>query len=132
MDTVGHYKIVKSVSSGLLSIGTCYTLYRSIKRIDHDWKEVYEFCDAKTNISEYKEMIEYVQSARCPALFNHSMIILHHKQSIFMLVGWKFSKVDFTHGFESKRNDQIIEKNQVKDVMDKYFGLSLEFEPLDI
>lgn len=129
---MGHYKILKSESSGLLASGVCYTLYRSVKHNCHDWKKVYQFCDTKTTINEYKEMFEYVQSERCPALYNLSMVIRHHEQSIFMLVGWKFSTIDFIDGFEVKRSDEIIKKSQIGRIMKEYFDLSVEFEPLDV
>ena len=128
-DTFGYMKIVPDDCNN-----DCFTLLRNVKETNIEWNTVYQFNLKPKEINSFKEMLQWVQSPACPRFYNRSMAIRYANGYMIMLVGFRFTKICFTNGYEVTRIDEMLTKEQVFESFKKDFFLNLdfEFEPKDI
>ena len=128
-DTFGYMKIVPDDCNN-----DCFTLFRNVKETNIEWNKVYQFNGKPKDINSFKEMLQWVQSPACPRFYNRSMAIRYGNGYMIMLVGFRFTKICFTDGYEVTRNDEILTKEQAFESFKKDFFINLdfEFEPKDI
>ena len=135
-DLIGRLKISPADLKETANIENCFNLYRCSTSDQTEWTRMYQFQTGASKMTDFEEVIEWVQSPGCPRFFNRSICVIHGEDHVLILVGFRLTKVEYTDGVETNRLDTILNsKEEVYQNIRTLFNLSgfnEEFEPIDI
>jgi len=134
-DLIGRIKI-NSANSDETGMQNSFTLLRCEVADLNQWTPMYQFSMDAKQISDFEEMLEWVQSPACPRFFNRSICVIHFEKYLLMLVGYRLTKIEFNEGIEINRIDtELNNKEEVYQTIRTLFNLikfNQKFEPIDI
>ena len=134
-DLIGRLKI-STADSAETGMQNSFTLLRCETTDPNQWTPMYQFSIDAKQISDFEEMLEWVQSPACPRFYNRSICVIHFEKHLLMLVGYRLTKIGFNDGIEIDRVDTELEsKEEVYQNIRMQFNLvkfHQMFEPIDI
>ena len=84
------------------------------------------FLEAKS-LESFAEMNEIVQDPIRSTIANRSMCTLCKENSVFILIGWKYSVINFKSDDEEERLDKIVENvTEMREILAKKFGVIVD------
>lgn len=103
--------------------------------IELDFANMFRFnVFERKEMEDFREMNDYVQTEKHPSLFYRTVLVKHTENGIIMLIGWKFSEINFSGEFGETRFDRVIEDiEEIRDIIRNKFRLVIEdaFRPVD-
>ena len=136
-DKAGYYCIKNDVlDEGSNLMANKYTVYKTLNEPkDNVWREIYQFDSTPREMNDFKDMLEFVQSAKCARLYNRSFCIRHTESSLKMLVVYRFSNVLLKDGVQIGSEEYEIGKEEFLDVLKNEFNIVIDrqgFQPRNI
>ena len=140
MGLIGHYKIEKTDvfdDNGKL-LDNIYTLYKTVDDLNDPnakWNIMFGINSEPRQVSEFEDMLEWVQTKDCARLYNRSFCMKHAKNSYhLMLVCHTLTKFEFKNGVEISRKDTEISPEKLHETIENEFNIKIsrDFKPRNI